>query len=130
MATRAKTTTPVDPVEAAAKRATIPTRPVIEHTKLFRASLQVQQSAATDALSLVDRDLVHAADTRAEEMEAANRAYGMAMALADQKYDAIRTELDAERVAIISVIDSIDAALAKLDPAPADESNVVQIAAE
>ncbi len=68
------------PVAVAEKSASIPKRPVIQHTKLLQASL-------------------HASE-RDREIE-----------FAQQKFDAIREGLDAERADIITSIDGIEAAL-------------------
>lgn len=145
MAPRAKTTTPVDPVEAAAKRATIPTRPVIEHTKLFRAELVILQQTALLDLAQVDHVLMTAVDecetaqvaaARAEELAiaAAAKARKGADELATQRLSAIRKGADKERADIIRKLDAIERALN--EPAPAEQAdetepnNVVQIAAE
>lgn len=147
MAPRAKPTTPVDPVEAAAKRATIPTRPVIEHTKLFRAELLLAQSAANSELEQADHIIVTAVEEKnaaqnaaaiAEQIaiEAANTARRGADALATQRFNTIRSEIEKERNDIICKLDSIEAALKSIaDAEPKAETrsepdNVVQIAAE
>lgn len=145
MAPRAKTTTPVDPVEAAAKRATIPTRPVIEHTKLFRAELQVQMAAVNCALDQVEHTLATAAGERDAAIEAADGAYDLAMAaagktrkgaveLASQRFDAIRANLDKEQADLRHKKDGIEAALERTAEPKAETrsepDNVVPIAAE
>ena len=100
-------------VKDAAKRAAIPTRPIIGHTNLFRAELQAALSKANNALLSADNALSSAADDR-----------DMAVSLANQKYEAIRVGVDAERSDIILNIEGIEAALVAINPAPA---NVVQI---
>lgn len=117
-------------VVAAEKKATIPKRQVVQHTKLLRAALQVEQSAKNDALASVERDLAHAAGVRDEEQESAKRAYNMAVDLAAQKFMAIRAELDAERSDILSALEGIEAALETTRERPAEPSNVVPMAAE
>ena len=101
---------PVAAVQEASKRASIPKRPVIEHTKLFRAELQAALSAANNELMAADSALVSAADDR-----------DMSISLANQKYDAIREGVDADRADILLKITGIAAALAATAPA----SNVV-----
>lgn len=117
-------------VVTAEKKAAIPKRQVVQHTKLLRAALQVEQSAKTDALALVDRNLVHASDGRDEAKAAAKRAYDMACTLADQTFDAIRAELDVERADIIQSLEGIEAALDAVRERPSEPSNVMPMAAE
>lgn len=81
--------------------ATIPSRPVIQHTKLLRAELQAAHIKANNALLSADAALSAAADSRDADI-----------ALANQRFDAIREELDAERTDILSSIKGIEAALA------------------
>lgn len=117
MSTRTnKTTAPVTAVKEARKRATVPTRPVIEHSKLFRAELQAALNKATSALLNADSALSVAADDRDTDIT-----------LANQRYDAIRLGLDAERADIHRTIGGIEAALKATEP---QSSNVVALAAE
>lgn len=122
-APRSSTATP-PAVQEAAKRATIPSRPVIQHTSLFRATLQQLRSKATDALASADMALTAAASERDHEMDAAKRAYDAACSVAASRFEAIRSELDAERADCICELDGIDAAMSVTAPAAA---NVVQI---
>ena len=113
MSTRTNSkTTPA--VQEAQKRASIPKRPVIEHTKLFRAELQAALSAANNELMAADSALVSAADDR-----------DMSISLANQKFEAIREGVDADRTDILLKITGIAAALAATAPA----SNVVPMTA-
>ena len=122
-----KTKAVAEPAVAEAKRkATIPTRPVIEHTKLLRASLQVALQEKTAALAAADRDLANAASERDEAREANRHEHEMKDALADQRFDAIRTEVDADRTDILSSMTGIEAALAATEP-PQAKSNVEPI---
>lgn len=88
------------PVAVAEKSASIPKRPVIQHTKLLQASLQMERQKANEALHLADTALAIAASERDREIE-----------FAQQKFDAIREGLDAERADIITSMDGIEAAL-------------------
>jgi hypothetical protein len=112
-------------VQEATKRASIPKRPVIEHTKLFRASLQLELQAANAALAVADRDLTNAAAERDEAEETAQRAYDASVAFARQRFDTIRTQVDAERDDILREINGIEAAMDATTPA----SNVVPMTA-
>ena len=130
MTTKAKTAPKPAAVISAEKKASLPKRQVVQHTKLLQANLLVEQSAKNDALASVDRDLAHAAGSRDEAREAAERAFQMACALADQTFEAIRGELDAERSDIIRSLEGIDAALDAIRDRPAETPNVVPLAAE
>lgn len=88
------------PVAVAEKSASIPKRPVIQHTKLLYASLQMELEKANNALHAADTALAIAASDRDREVEFVN-----------QKFAAIREGLDAERADIITAIDGIEAAL-------------------
>lgn len=92
-------------VAQAEKAATLPTRPVIQHTQLFRAELQVRLSKANGQLSEADLALTNAAAARDAAIE-----------LANQKYEAIRSELDAERQDIMTELAGIEAALTATAP--------------
>lgn len=118
MNARKPATTPTNAVAVveARKRATIPTRPVIEHSKLFRAELQAALNKANSALLNADSALSVAADDRDTDVT-----------LANQRFDAIRAGLDLERADINRTIGGIEAALKATEPAP---SNVVALAAE
>lgn len=111
--TRKKVVTPA--VTEAKKRATIPTRPVIRHTSLFRAELQAALNRANGALLNADNALSVAADDRDAEIS-----------LANQRFDAIRAQIDAERDDILNNIAGIEAALAATAPKDAG-SNVEPI---
>jgi hypothetical protein len=130
MTTKAKTAPKRAAVISAEKKASLPKRQVVQHTKLLQANLLVEQSAKNDALAAVDRDLAHAAGVRDEAREAARRACDMACALADQTFEAIRGELDSERTDIIRSLEGIDAALDAIRDRPTEPSNVVAMAAE
>jgi len=101
---------PKPAVAEAKRRATIPSRPVIQHTGLLRAELQASLNRANGALLQADSALSVAADDR-----------DMDIALANQRYDAIREGIDAERTDILRSIAGIEAALS----ATADKANVV-----
>jgi hypothetical protein len=88
------------PVAVAEKSAAIPKRPVIQHSKLLYASLQMELEKANNVLHAADTALTIAASERDREVE-----------FAHQKFDAIREGLDAERADIITSIDGIEAAL-------------------
>ena len=88
-------------VTEAESNATIPSRPVIQHTKLLRAELQVKLNNANGALAVADTALTTAAGERDAAIE-----------LASKRFDAIREELDAERTDILGSIKGIEAALA------------------
>jgi len=107
---------PVAAVEDAQKRATIPTRPVIQHTALLRAELQAALNKATSALLKADNELSVAADDRDTDI-----------ALATKRFDAIRLQIDAERNDLHRAITGIEAALQATGEQP---SNVVVMAAE
>lgn len=107
------------PVAEAKRRATIPTRPVIQHTSLFRAELQAALNRANGALLNADAALSVASDDR-----------DMEVALANQRYDAIRGQIDAERSDILKNIAGIEAALAATAPVEATKPNVVPLRAE
>lgn len=116
-----KTATKTKPVPAVVKaakaRATIPTRPVIDRTKLFRAEMQVELQAHTSALANVDHAIT-AADCDCDA----------AIELAQQRRLIIQSELALERDDLVMVIEGINAGLertAQRDPAPA--SNVTAI---
>lgn len=96
-------------VTEAKKRATIPTRPVIQHTNLFRAELQAALRRANGALLNADNALSVAADDRDADM-----------ALVSQRFDAIRAQIDAERDDILRNIAGIEAALAATLPKEAE----------
>ena len=106
-ATRKKASAPA--VTEAKKRATIPTRPVIQHTSLFRAELQAALRRANGALLNADNALSVAADDRDADM-----------ALVSQRFDAIRAQIDAERDDILRNIAGIEAALAATSPKEAE----------
>lgn len=126
-------------VAEAESNATIPSRPVIEHTKLFRAERQIERKAMNDALAAVDHQLETEAGIRDAAIEAADRAYELAMeaahnaregahALATERFNAIRAEKDEERADIIRTLEGIEAALAATAPAkPEAKSNVEPI---
>lgn len=111
MNTKPKT---VRAVSAAAAIATIPSRQVIPHTKLFKASLQIAYDAANNALAGADQALAAAAGERDAMIE-----------LAKDRYEAIRVELDAERADIKTNLTGIEAAMAAIEP---KASNVVTMA--
>jgi len=111
MTTPRKPKTPPAVTEAK-RKATIPSRPVIEHTKLLRAELQAAHIKASNALLSADAALSAAADSRDADI-----------ALANQRFDAIRAEVDAERDDILASIKGIEAALAATEP----KSNVEPI---
>ena len=93
--------TEIVPAVAEAKRnATVPKRQAVQHTKLFRAELQVKLSDANGALAVADAALIAIAGERDAAIE-----------LANQRYDAFRRELDAERDDIIRSIKGVEAAL-------------------
>lgn len=102
----------VPAVEGARQRASIPKRQVIEHTKLFRAELQAALAAANNELMAADSALASAADDR-----------DMAITLANQKFEAIREGVDADRADLLLKIGGIEAAL----HATAQASNVVPL---
>ena len=104
------------PVTTAAKGASIPKRPVIQHTKLLTATLQAEHRKAQGALQEADMALSLAAQERDD-----------AINLANAKFEAIREGLDAERRDIITSIDMLESAL-KASAPKAD--NVVPIAKE
>ncbi|MGV8950105.1 MAG: hypothetical protein ACOH2M_03305 [Cypionkella sp.] len=91
---------PPPPAKIAEARATIPTRPVIAHTKLFRAEMQVQHQALNNALANVDHALTAAAGERDAAVE-----------LANMRFAVIRAELDAERGDVLRNLDGVEAAL-------------------
>jgi hypothetical protein len=97
---------PVAAVAEATANATIPSRPVIQHTKLLRAELQVRLSSANGALTTADTALVVAAQDRDAAIE-----------LANQRYAAIRAEIDAERDDVLTTIAGLEAALHATKPA-------------
>lgn len=102
------------PVAAAAKAATIPKRPVIQHTKLLTATLQAELRKAQGALQEADMALSIAAQDRDD-----------AINLANARFDAIREGLDQERVDIIRTIDGIEAGLKAMS---SQADNVVPLA--
>lgn len=116
--TNRKTTTMPAAVVAAEKRSSIPKRPVIQHTALFRAELQAALNIVNNEMVQADSALSSAADER-----------DMAISLANQKFDAIRAGLDAERNDILLKTAGIEAALKATEPA-AEPSNIVAMAAE
>lgn len=127
MTTTRKPKTPPAVFEAS-RKATIPSRPVIEHTKLLRANLQVELQAANAALAIADRELANAALERDEAKTNNRLEHEMKDALADQTFDAIRAEVDAGRDDIKLKIAGIEAALAATEPAePEPKSNVEPI---
>lgn len=101
------------PVADAKRRASIPSRPVIQHTSLFRAELQAALNRANGALLNADNALSVAADDR-----------DMDISLANQRFDAIREGIDAERIDILRSIAGIEAALAATGE---PKANVVQL---
>ena len=103
-------------VAQAKRRASIPSRPVIQHTALLRAELQASLNRATGALLQADSALSVAADDR-----------DMDIALANQRYAAIREGIDAERDDIVRSIAGIEAALAATGE---PKANVIQIRSE
>jgi hypothetical protein len=125
MTTRKPKTT--NPVTQATKAATIPKRQVIKHTALFRAELQVKLRSLNDALAAADRDLTNAASERDVSLEANRRDHEAKDALATQRYETIRSEVDEDRNDILLNIEGVEAALAATGPA---QSNVVAMAAE
>ena len=92
-------------VAQAEKAAAVPKRPVITHTGLLRATLQAELRKAQGELQQADIALTLAAEERDD-----------AIAFANQKYDAIRAEVDAERQDIITAITGIEAALTATSP--------------
>lgn len=82
-----------------------PSRPVIEHTKLFRASMQVAQRDAENALFVVDSELQAAAEGHEARME-----------LERQRYAEVRRQLDEQRQDVVTHKAGIDAALAATAP--------------
>lgn len=110
------TTKKPTPVAAATKAATIPKRPVIQHTKLLTATLQAELRKAQGALQEADMALSIAAQDRDD-----------AINLANARFDAIREGLDQERVDIIRTIDGIEAGLKAMAP---QADNVVPLAQE
>lgn len=102
-------------VADAKRRSSIPSRPVIEHTALLRAELQASLNRANGALLHADNALSVAADDR-----------DMDIALANQRFAAIRQGLDAERDDIVRSIAGIEAALAATEP----KANIVQLHSE
>ena len=117
-------------VAAAEKKASIPKRPVIQHTKLFRAELQVALREKNAALAVADRDLAIAASERDEALEANRREYEAKDALAVERFKVIRAEVDADRDDILRTIAGIEKALEATGEASAAPSNVVAMAAE
>lgn len=111
-----KSPTKPAPVAQAEKQASIPKRPVIQHTKLLTATLQAELRKAQGALQEADMALSIAAQDRDD-----------AISLAKAKYDAIREGMDLERENIITCIDGLEAALKKMAGTP---DNVVPIAKE
>lgn len=118
-----KPTPTKEPVAEAKKRASVPVRPVIQSTKLFRANLQIERQTANDALAAVDHALETEAGIRDAAVEAADKTYELALeaarnaregatALAVERFNVVRSELDAERSDIIRVLDGVEAALA------------------
>ena len=103
-ATRETTPKPIA-VAQAEKQASIPKRQVIQHTQLFRAELQVRLNKANGQLAEADLALANAEADRDAAIE-----------LANQKYDAIRAEVDAERQDIITAITGIETALTATSP--------------
>lgn len=102
------------PVTTAVKSASIPKRPVIQHTKLLTATLQAELRKASGALQEADMSLSLAAQERDD-----------AISLANGRFDLIRQGLDAERADIISAMDGLEAALKSMASKP---DNVVSIA--
>jgi hypothetical protein len=136
-------------VETAKERATIPTKPVVEHTKLFRASLQLELSAANNTLAGVDLALQIAASTRDEAVEAAENAYESAVKAAEsayrlalntateakegalsfarERFNAIRFEVDLERNDLVTKIEGLEAALKATAPAEKAEPKLTVV---
>lgn len=136
-AKRAAASSAITAVKDAKERASIPSRPVIEHTKLLRATLQVERKATNDALAAVDLEMEVEAGARDAAIEAADRAYDLAMeaafnaregthALANERHNAIRAQLDEERNDLIRKLDGIEAALTATEAKPT-ASNVEPI---
>ena len=96
--TQRKSTTPA--VVEATRNATIPKRQVVSHTKILRAELQVKLSDANGALAVADSALIAIAGERDGAIE-----------LANQRYEAFRHELDAERQDLLRSITGIEAVL-------------------
>lgn len=118
--TTSKTAPKPAAVAEAEKRSSIPKRPVIQHTALFRAELQAALNVANNEMVQADSALSSAADER-----------DMAVALANQKFEAIRAGLDAERADILLKTAGIEAALKATEPAAETApANVVAMAAE
>ena len=124
-------------VAEAESSATIPSRPVIEHTKLLRATLQVERKATNDALALVDLEMqteagvLDAATEAAHQkyllaMQAAQAAYDGELVLANERHKAISAQLNEERNDLTRKLDGIEAALAATEAKPA-ASNVEPI---
>ena len=136
-AKRAAASSAVPAVKGAIASASIPSRPVIEHTKLLRATLQVERKATNDALALVDLEMQTEAGICDAALEAAGRAYELAIAaasnalqgavaIANERHNAIRAQLDEERNDLIRKLDGIEAALTATEAKPA-ASNVEHI---
>jgi hypothetical protein len=73
------------------------------------------------------RDLTNAASERDVSLEANRRDHEAKDALATQRYETIRSEVDEDRNDILLNIEGVEAALAATGPA---QSNVVAMAAE
>lgn len=114
-------------VADAKRRASIPSRPVIQHTKLLRAELHLALQAMTAALAADDRDLANAAGERDETMEANRREYEAKDALAVERFRAIRSGIDANRADVIRAMEGIEAALAATGE---PKANVIQMHSE
>lgn len=110
-----KTKTPPPAVTEAKRKATIPARPVIAHTNLFRAELQASLVKANNALLNADNALSVAADDRDADIS-----------MAKQRFEAIRCQLDAERNDILRNIAGIEAALTATEIAKPDAMSNVE----
>lgn len=120
----------VPAVTEAKRNATIPKRQVIKHTVLFRAELQVKLRSLNDALASADRDLTNAASERDISLEANRRDHEAKDALVSQRFDTIRSAVDADRSDILLNIEGVEAALKATEAKTSETSNVVKIAAE
>lgn len=117
MTAKPKTVTVATSVKPAS--VSIPKRQVIQHTKLFKAELNVALQSANNALAAADLALTAAAGER-----------DMAIELANQRFAAIRSELDDERIDALTKITGIEAAMAAMEPEKPALSVVTTAAAQ
>lgn len=100
--------------EAPDTAAEIPARPVIQHTAIHLARLQMDLSATQSALDLVNHRIAAADGERILEHEAADRARDMAVSFADQKHGEVTGELGKERDDLTRTLEGIEAGIAAL----------------